>query len=102
LIDNIRIGIANLIREPHNHVLYAIDKYWFALQEKDLWYLITPLTVTQEEGYSDIEKRMTNYTNVMTDLDKKWLIERQKKSSINAFRLPSTIKKPSTSLDMNL
>jgi hypothetical protein len=38
----------------------------------------------------------------MTDLDKKWLIERQKKFSINAFRLPSTIKKPSTSLDMNL
>ena len=91
LIDNIREGIKQLMREPEKHVLYAIDKYWFRLQDKDLWYLITPLTVTQREDYSDIEKRPTNYTNVMTDLDKKWFFERQKQMN-----------KPSIKLNMNI
>jgi glycosyl transferase family 25 len=75
LIKNYKEGIQKLIKEPHNHRLYAIDKYWFNLQEKDNWYLITPLTVTQREDYSDIEKKLTNYTKVMTDLDKKWLLK---------------------------
>ena len=49
LIDNnIRNGITNLIKEPNKHFLYAIDKYWFKLQQRDNWFLITPLTVTQE------------------------------------------------------
>jgi glycosyl transferase family 25 len=73
LIENIRTGINHLLKEPKKHILYAIDKYWFALQEKHLWYLIIPLTVTQREDYSDIEKRPTNYIRVMTDLDKPWL-----------------------------
>ena len=71
LIKNYKDGITNLLREPNNHVLYAIDKYWFQLQETDNWYLIIPLTVVQREDYSDIEKRPTNYKNVMLDLDKK-------------------------------
>ena len=70
LIANIREGIGKLMREPDKHIMYAIDKYWFQLQGKDRWYLITPLTVTQREDYSDIEQRRTNYTKAMTDLDK--------------------------------
>jgi GR25 family glycosyltransferase involved in LPS biosynthesis len=70
LIDNFRTGIHKLIREPELHNLYAIDKYWFHLQRVDNWFLIIPLTVTQREDYSDIEKRPTNYTNAMIDLDK--------------------------------
>jgi GR25 family glycosyltransferase involved in LPS biosynthesis len=70
LISNIKEGIEKLIREPHNHRFYAIDKYWFQLQEEDYWFLITPLTVIQREDYSDIEKRRTNYKKAMTDLDK--------------------------------
>jgi len=70
LIANIREGISKLMREPEKHILYAIDKYWFQLQAVDKWFLITPLTVTQREDYSDIEQRRTNYTKVMTDLDK--------------------------------
>lgn len=77
IIDNIRNGITNLIKEPNKHILYAIDKYWFRLQQKDNWYLITPLTVTQREDYSDIEKRPTNYTRVMTDLTKEWLVSQK-------------------------
>ncbi len=77
LIDNLRTGIKKLIEDPSKPVLYAIDKYWFHLQRKDNWYLIIPLTVTQREDYSDIEKRPTNYTHVMLDLDKEALIRRQ-------------------------
>ena len=75
MINNIREGIQLLIKNPERHVIYAVDKYWFRLQEKDNWYLITPLTVTQRQDYSDIEKRPTNYTRVMTDLDKEWLFK---------------------------
>jgi len=70
LIANYKKGIECLMREPHNHGLYAIDKYWFHLQAIHKWYLITPLTVVQREDYSDIEKRATNYTQHMLDLDK--------------------------------
>jgi GR25 family glycosyltransferase involved in LPS biosynthesis len=73
LIQNYKEGISKLLKEPHLHVLYAIDKYWFNLQEIHSWYLITPLTVVQREDYSDIEKRYTNYQMVMTKLDKEWL-----------------------------
>ena len=77
MITNIKEGIQKLIKNPEQHVQYAIDKYWFRLQEKDNWYLITPVTVTQREDYSDIEKRHTNYTRVMVDLDKEWMFKRQ-------------------------
>lgn len=76
LIHNYRIGISMLLKEPHNHPLYAIDKYWFRLQAIDKWYLVVPLTVTQRADYSDIEKRPTNYRNVMLDLDKKAFYKR--------------------------
>ena len=70
LIANIKEGINHLIREPKNHIQFAIDKYWIPLQKKDTWLLLVPLTVVQKEDYSDIEKRVTNYTKVMTNLDK--------------------------------
>ena len=94
LIDNIRNGITNLIKEPQHHYLYAIDKYWFKLQQKNNWYLITPLTVTQREDYSDIEKRATNYTRVMTDLNKEWLITQKQSQNIKM----DYIQKPPISL----
>ena len=74
LIQNIKNSIVNLLREPANHINYAFDKYWFALQQRDNWYLLTPLTVVQRAGYSDIEKRTTDFVKAMTDLDKKELI----------------------------
>lgn len=74
LIENIKNSIVKLLREPDKHFNYAIDKYWFSLQQRDNWYLLTPLTVVQREGYSDIEKRVTNFVRAMTDLDKKELI----------------------------
>lgn len=71
LIHNFKEGINLLLKNTNQHINYAIDKYWFQLQNRDLWYLIIPLTVVQREDYSDIEKRHTNYCKVMMDLDKK-------------------------------
>jgi hypothetical protein len=86
LIENYKFGIEHLMREPENRVLYAIDKNWFTLQRKDNWFLIVPLTVTQRADYSDIEKRPTDYSLAMRDLDKKWLKNKtdiQPKSKMN-------------------
>jgi glycosyl transferase family 25 len=77
LIKNYKTGILNLMKEPTKPNSYAIDKYWFNLQAIHKWYLITPLSVTQREDYSDIEKRPTNYTPVMLDLDKVSFFRRQ-------------------------
>jgi len=83
MIANIREGIGKLMREPEKRYLYAIDKYWFQLQAVDKWYLITPLTVTQREDYSDIEQRLTNYTKAMTDLDKVEFMKTVNLSNLN-------------------
>jgi GR25 family glycosyltransferase involved in LPS biosynthesis len=82
LIQNIRKGLQQLIRQSDKHILYAIDKFWFSLQEKDNWFLIIPLTVTQYENYSDIEKKHTNYSRVMLDIDKRAFYLNQAKNQI--------------------
>ena len=104
LIDNFRTGINMLIKNPELHVQYAIDKYWFHLQKRDNWYLIIPLTVTQREDYSDIEKRPTNSTNVMTDLDKEWIFKKQLVNPIvnPIVKMNPLNKKPSTKINMSI
>jgi glycosyl transferase, family 25 len=89
LIHNFREGITNLMKTPEKHVLYAIDKFWFRLQERDNWYLIIPLTVTQREDYSDIEKRITNYSRSMLDIDKEAFLRAQKTAFLKAQSSPS-------------
>ena len=76
LLNNVKMGLTNLIKDPQNHAKYAIDKHWFSLQKTDNWFLITPLTVVQREDYSDIEKKVINYQSSMTDLDKTELFEK--------------------------
>jgi GR25 family glycosyltransferase involved in LPS biosynthesis len=73
LIQNMKEGVGLLLKEPEKHFYYAIDKYWFPLQEKDKWFIITPLSVVQREDYSDIEMKETNYQSKMLDLDKKYM-----------------------------
>jgi glycosyl transferase family 25 len=84
LIQNYKMGIQNLMREPENHRIYAIDKFWFNLQAIHKWYLIIPLTVTQREDYSDIEKRPTNYARAMLDLDKEAFFKKQMEMQVKA------------------
>jgi glycosyl transferase family 25 len=77
LMENIKTGLNNLIANPSDKINFAIDRFWFSLQRKDRWFLIIPPTVIQREDYSDIEQRKTNYKDLMTDLDKKWIIQQQ-------------------------
>ena len=86
LIKNFKEGVQKLIKNQDDHALYAIDKKWTELQKKDKWYLIIPTTVIQKPGYSDIEKKNTNYTWHLKDIDK---TEFMKKNKINF----STLKK---------
>jgi glycosyl transferase family 25 len=73
LIHNFRESAEHLMREPHNGRIYALDIYWKRLQQMGDWYMILPLTVTQYENYSDIEKKTTQYDWLMLDMEKKWL-----------------------------
>jgi len=72
LIQNYKDGIVHLMKNPTEKKKYAIDKYWIQLQEKDNWFLITPLSVTQREDYSDIEGKVTNFTNYMLNYNKSY------------------------------
>jgi len=72
LIQNYKDGIVHLMKNPTEKKKYAIDKYWIQLQEKDNWFLIIPLSVTQREDYSDIEGKVTNFTNYMLNYNKSY------------------------------
>jgi len=64
LISCFRKSIGCMIHD-YNPRLYAIDIQWKYFQEKDLWYVLNPLTIIQREDYSDIEKRPVCYGNAM-------------------------------------
>ena len=74
LIANFKEGLSKLLLEPERHIDYGLDKYWFKLQRKDNWFLITPLTVVQREDYSDIQNKRTNFMRHMVDIDKQYLM----------------------------
>jgi len=76
LMNNVKIGLSHLFKKPTEHRVYAIDKFWQLLQPLHKWYLITPPTVVQYAGYSDIQRRDTNFEKAMTDLDKPYLFNR--------------------------
>jgi GR25 family glycosyltransferase involved in LPS biosynthesis len=76
IIKNYEESIKNLMKyiSTKNVKLinyFSIDCYWFHLQNKDNWFLVTPLTITQKTDYSNIEKKYVNYNKVMLILDKK-------------------------------
>lgn len=76
LIQNFRESVTNLIREPTNHRMYALDVYWKNLQRVNNWYMLMPITVVQCDSYSDIEERHVDYRGLMLDVDKPWLFRK--------------------------
>lgn len=84
LIANFREGIKLLLSNPANKREYAIDIYWKHLQATGRWYMITPPTVVQMEGFSDVEGRNTNYKHLMTDMNKEWLFKQPNQISFNS------------------
>lgn len=85
LAANVKMGLTNLLNKPEERSKYAIDKFWFILQNTCNWYLIIPLTVVQREDYSDIEDKVTNYQNMMRDLDKEELFKALKEMREKGF-----------------
>jgi GR25 family glycosyltransferase involved in LPS biosynthesis len=77
MIQNYREGVAQLMRDPKNKRLFAVDMYWKRLQGSGKWFILTPLTITQETSYSDIEEKMVNYDHLMLDIDKPWFFSNQ-------------------------
>jgi len=90
LAQNVKMGLTHLLNKPTEKSTFAIDKFWFILQDSSNWFLITPLTVVQREDYSDIEKKITNYTKLMQDLDKAEIFK-----AIKEMREKGVIKKKS-------
>lgn len=80
LIRNFRESAAQLLRDPENKPMYALDMYWKRLQQRDQWLMLIPATVTQYESYSDIENRVVDYTHLMLDTEKSWLRETKDRS----------------------
>ena len=85
LLQNVKMGLTHLLQKPDDHAKFAIDKFWFVLQNNSRWYLITPPTVVQREDYSDIEKKITNYEKIMVDLDKAEMFKAIKQMRQNEF-----------------
>lgn len=78
LIQNFKEGVQQLVGNPGNANMFALDIYWKPLQMQYFWYMITPPTVTQYENYSDIENKQTNYDHLLLDMDKPWLFQQRK------------------------
>lgn len=93
LIQNFKESLRNLLKTPEKKNEYAIDIYWKQLQNRDRWYMIIPPTVIQCAGYSDIEQRVVNYQNLMTDLDKEWLFQYQRQQMIQQQHLQQQAQK---------
>jgi glycosyl transferase family 25 len=60
LLSNFKEGLSLFLSTGIYHQ-YAIDQYWKRLQSKDTWYVVVPSLLVQRPGYSDIEKKNTNY-----------------------------------------
>lgn len=84
LIENISKGVNELIKKNDPRI-YAIDQYWFKLQQKDNWYLITPLTITQKTDYSNIEHRIVKYDAVMLNLNKPAIFKNDPELFLSTF-----------------
>lgn len=101
MITNIKDGLQQLLKNPANKREYAIDIYWKRLQASGRWYMITPPTVVQVEGFSDVEQRNTNYKHLMTDMNKEWLFAQRNIIQDTRAAPPPHAITPNTNLGLN-
>ena len=64
LINNLKEGIELKLKDPSNGK-YNNDEYLNILQRKDRWYCITPIHITQKDGWSDNFNEVRNYSKVI-------------------------------------
>jgi GR25 family glycosyltransferase involved in LPS biosynthesis len=63
-LKNLKDGIKFKLQEPENGK-YNIDEYHDILQQKDRWYCITPIHITQKDGWSDNFNEVRNYSKII-------------------------------------
>lgn len=61
LLTNYKEGLA-LLQQTGTYTKYALDQYWKLLQPVGLWYCVNPILGLQRPGYSDIERKVVNYS----------------------------------------
>ena len=61
LINHLKESIELKIKEPENNN-YNNDEYIHTLQQKDNWYCILPIHITQRDGWSDNFKEIRNFS----------------------------------------
>jgi GR25 family glycosyltransferase involved in LPS biosynthesis len=59
-LQNLKEGIEWKLKEDIRE--NNIDEYHYTLQEKDKWYCITPIHITQRDGWSDNFNEIRNYS----------------------------------------
>lgn len=64
-LENLREANMQLEERPWMHHYFANDRYWIKLQQRDMWLLITPRTVSQLKGFSDNGLGYCNYHSVL-------------------------------------
>jgi len=47
-----------------------IDEYHYVLQQKDRWYCITPIHITQRNGWSDNFNEVRNFSERIKNIPK--------------------------------
>jgi len=67
-LDNMKESVKQLEQSGDNQ--FCCDVYNHRLQQKDNWFLIIPICCYQKEDYSDIEKKVVDYKNVLIDYKK--------------------------------
>ena len=68
LIDVFSIALKYLIHAKDRG--FSHDHIWKYLQKKDKWFKITPNYIIQNPGYSDIEKKIVDYTEDFSVMDR--------------------------------
>lgn len=64
LLKNLKEGIELKLKYPENR-MYNNDEYIASLQAKDNWYCITPIHITQKDGWSDNFNEVRNYSRII-------------------------------------
>jgi GR25 family glycosyltransferase involved in LPS biosynthesis len=69
LINHLKESIELKLKDPDNR-MYNNDEYINSLQKKDNWYCITPIQITQRDGWSDNFNEVRNFSKVIQNIPK--------------------------------
>ena len=61
LLETFKDGLEKLTNDETKPSLYALDRIWMHLIERDNWFVVQPTMCIQKPGYSNIENKFVNY-----------------------------------------